>query len=139
MGFGGIAAAVLGAAWATALTYWDVTRRRLPNPLTVPPALAGVVAAALWPAVLPGLVWPAIYMLGGRGIGGGDVKLAVPLGVCCAAAGGMTAVLAAVAAAGLCTLALGAASRAQAVAHGPSMLAAAALVVAAWGVPGAGA
>ncbi|WP_175934895.1 prepilin peptidase [Corynebacterium sp. Marseille-P4321] len=134
MGSGGIWVLCLGGAtslcWAVVLVYYDITSRRLPNPLTAPPALAAVVACVVWPSLSPGLVWPAAYLVSGRGIGGGDVKLAVPLGVACAAAGGYFAVLMAVALSGAFTLLFAALNRRKAIAHGPSMLAATAVVIA---------
>lgn len=123
---------VLGV-WAVVLAGYDVRARRLPNPLTVPPALAGVTACLIFPQVAVGLVWPVAYALAGRGIGGGDVKLAVPLGVVCAACGGFGAVLAAVALSGLCTVVVAGALRERRVAHGPSMLLAAGATVGVFG------
>ena len=137
MGLGGthhwaaVAALAVAAAWSFALCVNDIRSQRLPNPLTVPPAFAAILGAVLWPACAWGLVWPVIYLLTGRGIGGGDVKLAAPLGVVCAAAVGPVAVCAAIGISGLITGAIGLATRRARLAHGPSMLAAAWCVAAA--------
>lgn len=111
--------------WAARLTVTDLATRRLPDALTIPPALAALAAAAVWdPSVLAaGLGWPVLYLLTGLltgGVGGGDIKLAVPLGILAAACAGAGGVLAAVAVAGvLSTLT---AWRAGDTAHGPAML-----------------
>lgn len=103
------------ALWATALCWWDLRRRRLPDVLTLPAAALAIGAAAFWsPAALLGLVWPALYLLLGiayGGIGGGDVKLAASLGVGVAALGGLVAVLAAIMLASCLTVAAGMAPR----------------------------
>ncbi|SER46677.1 prepilin peptidase [Corynebacterium cystitidis] len=71
--------------WSVALCFYDVAFRRLPDWLTVP---AGVVAIAtaviLNPHALVGAIWPFLYLCvawRAGGIGGGDIKLAVPLGI----------------------------------------------------------
>ncbi|WCZ39010.1 prepilin peptidase [Corynebacterium jeddahense] len=122
MGSGGIA---LAAVWTAVLCASDLKRRRLPDGCTVPPALAGIVGCVAAPHCAWGLVWPALYLLLGRGFGGGDVKLAVSLGVACAALAGPTGVLAAMGLSGLLTVASAALRRERVVAHGPAMLAAA--------------
>lgn len=127
MGNGGlyIFALCTFAAWSTALCLYDLRWRRLPNPLTVPPALACLLVCAAMPALAWGLVWPALYFVAGRGIGGGDIKLAVTLGVVLMALDGLGAVLAAVALSGAATVVLGLALRLPRLAHGPQMLGAA--------------
>ena len=127
MGNGGlyIFALCTFAAWSAALCLDDLRWQRLPNPLTVPPALACLIACITAPVLAWGLVWPALYFVAGRGIGGGDVKLAVPLGVVLMALGGLGAVLAAVALSGAATVVLGLALRLPKLAHGPQMLGAA--------------
>nr|WP_231908501.1 prepilin peptidase [Corynebacterium mycetoides] len=116
---------------------YDLSRQRLPDVLTVPAALVAAAACLVWPAGLMGWVWPVAYLLGGRGVGGGDIKLAASLGVWCAVAGGLAAVLVAIVLASVFTLAAAAALRKRALAHGPSMLAAA-WIVALYGLWGAG-
>ena len=75
-----------------------------------------------------GFIWPGAYLFTGRGIGGGDVKLAVPLGVAMALVGGAGAVLAAMLLASSFTVVTLLINKAKAMAHGPSMLAAAWIV-----------
>lgn len=127
-------AAVVTVGWAAALVFHDEKRRRLPDRLTLPAAAGAFLAAALTePALmLGGLGWAGLYLAGGlagRGIGGGDVKLALSLGVVAAAAGGAPGVFAAVAAAGAVTAGRGLTGRGEMVPHGPSMLVGASLVV----------
>ncbi|WP_293769270.1 A24 family peptidase [uncultured Corynebacterium sp.] len=125
-------------AWAVALCVCDMRWRRLPDWLTLPAA----IAALPWLS-LPGLVWPGLYLvltlvgtcLGRQKlrVGGGDIKLAVPLGVAVAAAAGVWGALGAVALANALTLLYAATWRDPAgrrPPHGPFMLAAAAVVVA---------
>ncbi|WP_192796075.1 MULTISPECIES: prepilin peptidase [Corynebacterium] len=69
---------------------WDRVHARLPNALTLPAILMALVLfpAAWW----GGLLWGASYGLAwwrGWGIGGGDVKLAVSLGIIAAAQGAL--------------------------------------------------
>lgn len=127
MGNGGscVFALCIFAAWSAALCIADLRWRRLPNPLTVPPALACLLVCITAPVLAWGLVWPSLYFVAGRGIGGGDVKLAVTLGVVLMALGGLGAVLAAVALSGAVTVVLGLALRLPKLAHGPQMLGAA--------------
>lgn len=116
-------ACLVVAAWGAAVLLSDERHHRIPDHLTLP-ALAGAVAGALFsaPAVLlGGVAWAALHLVG-RGIGGGDVKLAVPLGVVAAAAGGVGGVLLAVITASVLTVLRGL-LRGGAVPHGPSMLA----------------
>lgn len=129
MGIGGV---LLAAAWSVGLSLVDATSHRLPNPFTVPAAVCALIACALHPQLAWGLVWPAGYLLLGRGIGGGDIKLAAPLGVAVCAFAGLLGVLAAVALAGLLTAAAGLMMRVPRVAHGPAMIAAAWIVPALW-------
>ncbi|PAT15108.1 prepilin peptidase [Corynebacterium sp. NML 120412] len=110
--------------WSIVLARIDARHSRLPNGLTVPPALVALAACVASPYLAWGLVWPAAY-LAGPGMGGGDVKLAVPLGVLLAALGGPFAVLAAVGLAGLLTVVRGWMAGRAALPHGPQMLAAA--------------
>ncbi|MGX1737700.1 prepilin peptidase [Corynebacterium flavescens] len=140
----GFAAAMVGlACWATALCWWDMRHRRLPDVLTIPAGAASLfliffaphLVAHLLPHHLPvwhaflGLMWPALYValaITRGGIGGGDIKLALPLGIACAACGGMLAVLGAMVAAALWTLIHAVFLRARGSrrppAHGPGML-----------------
>lgn len=122
----GGAAAVLGA-WAGLLVHSDLTWRRLPDRLTVPAAIGALTGALLADPFLlvPGLLWPALYLAVGiiaGGVGGGDLKLAVPLGVLVAAAGGAPAVLAAIFASAAGGAVAGLVSRARESAHGPAMI-----------------
>lgn len=130
MGIGGFLGVSVAVSWSLTLCWFDITRRRLPNALTVPPALAGVVATLValavgQPQIVGALLWPGIYLASGRGVGGGDIKLAVPLGVVCAAVGGLPAVLLAIGLSGLVTGYFAAVSGSRTMPHGPSMLAAA--------------
>lgn len=125
-------AAVIIIWWVAVLVFHDEARRRLPDHLTLPAALGAVLGASLTePAlILGGVGWAGIYLfsaLAGRGIGGGDVKLAMSLGVLAAAAGGAGGVLVAAVIASAVTVARGAGSQGggghgKAVPHGPSML-----------------
>ncbi|EEI16706.1 prepilin peptidase [Corynebacterium lipophiloflavum] len=119
-------AAALG--WSVALAYFDHTRLRLPDWLTLPGVIVALGACWVNPCALWGLLWPSAYLVAGPGVGGGDVKLAVPLGVACALLAGVGAVLAALLAASLFTLVAAGITRRRRLAHGPSMLAAAWLV-----------
>lgn len=128
MEIGGFLGVSVAVGWSLALCWFDVTRRRLPNALTVPPALAGVVATLValavgQPQIVGALLWPGIYLASGRAIGGGDIKLAVPLGVVCAAVGGLPAVLLAIGLSGLVTGCFAAVLGSRTMPHGPSMLA----------------
>ncbi len=129
----GVYSCVLGAlallavlAWAMALAYTDIRFRRLPDLLTLP---AGFIS--LWWLSPAALAWPTCYwglaMVRG-GIGGGDIKLALPLGVIVAAHTGLPGVIAAMAVASLCTLAWLVVARGRDAPHGPGMLIAAAVV-----------
>ncbi|MDY3127945.1 MAG: A24 family peptidase [Corynebacterium sp.] len=78
------------ALWALLLSWWDITKQRLPNWLTVPPAVLAIVLAVYLATVegnlhgLWGLIWPCTYLMTSAvsgGIGGGDIKLAVSLGI----------------------------------------------------------
>lgn len=132
MGIGGFV--LVAVMWSVALAALDIAYRRLPDPLTIPPAIAALAGCVIHPPLVWGLIWPGLYLLVGKGIGGGDIKLAVPLGVVCAATGGPTAVLTAIALSGLLTGTVTVIRRVQDAPHGPSMLAAAWAVGAACGV-----
>lgn len=117
--------------WAVLLTVVDLTVRRLPDALTLPPALSALGVSAMYDpsALVAGLVWPGLYLLTAlltRGIGGGDLKLAVPLGVLAGATAGLIGVLSAVALAGV--LSSASAWRAGHTPHGPAMLLACAAI-----------
>ena len=118
----------LAAVWTVALAMIDGEERRLPNALTLPAAAAAVVACVIEPSGWIGLIWPALYVVAGRGIGGGDVKLAVPLGVALALLGGAGAVLTGILLASMFTVVFLVLTRRNTAAHGPSMLAAAWIV-----------
>ncbi|EOM75913.1 prepilin peptidase [Rhodococcus rhodnii] len=76
------------AAWCVVLTVCDLASRRLPNALTLggaaAVALAGVVSArptaVLLGAGLLGGAYLVVHVAAPGGLGGGDVKLAAPLG-----------------------------------------------------------
>jgi leader peptidase (prepilin peptidase) / N-methyltransferase len=130
----------------------DLTRRRLPDALTLPalPAAllllaplgpSGVLRGAAGAAVAAG-AHAAVHLAAPRALGAGDVKLAAPLGAVLAAASwpalavGMLAgalLTGAVAAAGL---ACGLLPRGGLLPHGPSMLLAGWLVAGAAAAPG---
>lgn len=114
--------------WSLGLLLIDVTRHRLPDALTLPACLVAAVACVFEPSGIWGFMWPACYLLVGRGIGGGDIKLALPLGVAVAVLAGPAAVIAAMALAALFTVVVAAALRRKAIPHGPSMILAAWLV-----------
>ena len=144
MGGTGAAACAVVLIWAAALSVSDLRRRRLPNVLTVPGAVVVLATAAVCgrggPALLGGCVlgglYLAIHLADPRGLGGGDVKLAVGLGALTGALSSDVWVLAALGAP-ILTAAVGVLSllrgRGGVVAHGPSMcvasLAASALAV----------
>lgn len=136
-------AALAALAWSVALVIVDLRQQRLPNALTLP---AGVIAVALcifFPTGWWGLLWPGLYVLtavavpGGTaessavpsvssGIGGGDIKLALPLGVAVALAGGLAGVLGVMLLSSMITALALLLIRKPGMAHGPSM------IVAAW-------
>ena len=118
---GGAVTVIVG--WAVALTFIDERRRRLPDHLTLPAALGSLGGALLSDpsVVLGGVAW-ALFHLAGRGIGGGDVKLALSLGTVAAAAGGAGAVFTAILVAGAVSVGRGVVTRRSSVPHGPSML-----------------
>ena len=131
---------VLISCWALALCWWDLRHRRLPDILTIPAGAASLFFLVLAPhllsfeqafpaLVLSGLIWPVLYLalaITRGGIGGGDIKLALPLGITCAVCGGALAVLGAIVVAALWTLVhaafLSARGSRRPPAHGPGML-----------------
>ena len=131
-------------AWAATLSVTDIRRRRLPNALTLPGAVAILAGAAAVgsaiPALLGGLVLAGLYLLvhlaDPTGIGAGDVKLALGLGALTGAYGFPVWFLGALGAA-LLTVVVGVVAilrhHSTCVPHGPSMcvasLAAAGLAV----------
>jgi leader peptidase (prepilin peptidase)/N-methyltransferase len=138
--------ALLGLAWlAVAAGLVDVRHRRLPDTLTAPAACLaplsllplGLVAVGrgLLGALVAVTGYGLVHLLRPAALGLGDVKLAAPLGAVLGAASwaalAIAAVLAAAltAAVGLLLVGLGRAPPSAVVAHGPSMLAAAWLVI----------
>lgn len=123
--------------WLVALTVCDLRTRRLPNALTLPPAV--VVVAAAWgagqggAAVAGGLAlagaYLVVHLMAPSGLGAGDVKLALGLGAWTGWCGAQVWLLAALAAP-LGTVAAALLCRRRAVPHGPAMCAATALAVA---------
>lgn len=139
MEFGGVFGATVAACWTAALMVFDVAFRRLPNALTVPPAIVALIACLLAPflgeaTLLWALLWPGLYLFSPQGVGGGDVKLALPLAMVCVISGKLPAVLVAIGVSGLLTVLMAWLSRSRTVAHGPSMLATTWLVVMYFGV-----
>lgn len=127
----GIFGGILYGLWAAALSWWDIRERRLPDALTIP---AGVLSFTVvnW----GGLFWPVLYLLvalRGAGIGGGDIKLALPLGMLVGATAGPLAVIIACGGAAVLTLIASGIARAKGgMPHGPSMVVSAGLVMAAY-------
>ena len=114
--------------WAWLLVRSDLRDGRLPDGLTLPPAVSALLVTC-WVApagVLPGLGWFLIYLvlaeLTGGGIGGGDVKLAVPLGLLATAIAGPTGGLLAAAVAGMLTSVVLTVTRSRWIPHGPAMI-----------------
>lgn len=133
---------VLALSWLTALTFYDVTQRRLPNALTLPGAVAVLAGAAVegrgQAALLGALALAASYLIVHlivpAAMGAGDVKLALGVGGLSGAFGVDAWVLAAVAAP-LLTAAWGLVVLPRhgarvTVPHGPSMCVATAAAVA---------
>lgn len=131
----GIAAACLVVAWLAALSCYDIRERRLPNALTLTGAaavlavatVAGRGSAALAGTAALTAVYLAVHCAVPRGMGAGDVKLALGLGALTGCFGFGVWFLAAVGAP-LLTAVIGAVGRlrggadgAAAVPHGPSM------------------
>jgi leader peptidase (prepilin peptidase) / N-methyltransferase len=134
-------ASVCVLAWLTALSVYDITRRRLPNWLTLPggatvlavATLCGSGAAALAGAAALTLLYLVVHLVAPAGMGAGDVKLAIGVGGLTGAFGVDVWVLAAVGAPLLTALvALGAliGRSCRSVPHGPSMCVTAAAAVA---------
>lgn len=131
-----VLAVLLALAWTVTLVVWDVREQRLPNALTLPAAAAAVVACFVYPTGWWGMLWPGMYLVTALatpvnrpGIGGGDIKLAVPLGVAVALSGGVMGVLGAMLLSSMITVCVLLVARQSGMAHGPSMLTAAWLVV----------
>lgn len=130
-------AVAITVCWAVALSLVDEKRRRLPDLLTLPAAAGAALGAAVTDPVLllGGVAWAGFYFLLGvtvGGVGGGDVKLGLSLGILAAAAGGAVAWFAAVLGASAVTVLRGVVTRQGSVAHGPSMLLATALAMGVW-------
>lgn len=141
--------ALLALCWvAVAAGAADLAHRRLPDAITLPalpafllllvPVGPGAVLRGAVGALLTAAVHAAWHLLAPRSLGAGDVKLAAPLGALLAAAAWPAPAVAAVVAALLSGIvAIGAVVLARArgrprpreIAHGPSMLAATAVVL----------
>jgi leader peptidase (prepilin peptidase)/N-methyltransferase len=127
-----IAVAAVVLAWMAALSFYDITRRRLPNALTMPGAgviVVGAVVAGRGPiALVGGAALTAVYLLvhlaAPTAMGAGDVKLALGLGALTGSLGADVWFLAALGAP-LLTAATAVVSLLRragpAVPHGPSM------------------
>ena len=144
---------LLGLGWlAVAAGAVDVMHHRLPDALTLPalpaallllaPLGAGAVPRGLAGAAVASAAYGAVHLVAPASMGGGDVKLAAPLGALLAAvswpavalAGVLTAVLTGGVAVVLAVTRRG--GRRTALPHGPSMLVAAWVVaVASVGCP----
>ena len=102
----GAAASISVLAWLGVLSLYDIRTRRLPNWLTVPGAMAILVAAVAvdrgGPAVIGAIALAGLYLvvhlIAPRGMGAGDVKLALGVGGLTGALGYDVWVLAAIAA-----------------------------------------
>lgn len=135
-----VAASALWVLWAGALVLYDARYRRLPNSLTVPAAVLAVLSAFAdswlnFARFSPwwGVFWPALYFaltFVRSGIGGGDIKLALPLGLATSAFAGPLGVLLAIALASVISLAWATARKQRDCPHGPGMLAASLVVIA---------
>lgn len=130
------AAVVCVLGWAGGLAYCDFRYRRLPDWATLPPGLGMIAMSLVFSSTaLWGLGWALLYCvmgMAGGGIGGGDVKLAVSLGVGLAYVAGGGAVLGAVVVSSLFSVVIGLFQKIRGradrgIPHGPSMLAAAGL------------
>ncbi|UIZ93355.1 prepilin peptidase [Corynebacterium sp. CNCTC7651] len=126
---------ILALVWSAGLMLFDVRFNRLPDFLTLPAFIPALAMCVDQPWALMGLVWPTAYLVHGTGIGGGDIKLAVPLGIAAAWCAGMAGMLLAVMLSSLLSVLAGVAMRRQTVPHGPAMLVATWTVVAVAGVP----
>ncbi|GAB3075276.1 A24 family peptidase [Corynebacterium aquatimens] len=135
----------LAAVWSVVLAWWDQRHLRLPDWLTLPAVVLAFGLCCFYPSGWWGLVWPGLYLLvamvmGGRSgdanagaipIGGGDIKLAVPLGVGVSLCGGVIAVLGAIVCANVITVVAGITSGKRygnGMPHGPAMVGAAWLI-----------
>jgi leader peptidase (prepilin peptidase)/N-methyltransferase len=75
-------------AWLTALSFYDIHERRLPNWLTMPGAVAilGIAAAngrggqAMLGAVTLFAIYTLVHVMSPAAMGAGDVKLAIGIG-----------------------------------------------------------
>lgn len=132
-----LATVVAGAVliWLAVLSCYDIRQRRLPNLLTLPGAVAILVAAVLAGRGLPALAGSAaltgiyllVHLMAPPAMGAGDVKLAIGLGGLAGCFGAEVWFLAALAAPLLTalwgvvgSLVFGGA-RAATVPHGPAM------------------
>lgn len=128
-------AAVL--AWAAALGLHDLRRRRLPNALTLPGAVAiltvaaahGRGSAAVCGALGLAALYLAVHLVAPGAMGAGDVKLAVGLGALTGAFGADVWLLGALGAPAL-TVLFGLLAGVRTLPHGPSMCAASLLAAA---------
>jgi leader peptidase (prepilin peptidase) / N-methyltransferase len=139
-----LGAGVIVSAWCAALSVYDIRHRRLPNALTLPGAVV-VLAVAIWtgrglPALVGAaalmLVYLAVHVVMPRGLGAGDVKLALGVGALTGSFGVDAWVLAALAAPLLTAswaVVVAVVRRQASAPHGPSMcvsaLAAVAVVI----------
>jgi len=128
-----VAAVVL---WMGVLSGYDVAQRRLPNWLTLPGAAVVVAAAFIagrgLPAVAGGAalsgLYLAVHLVSRRGMGAGDVKLALGLGALTGCFGVEVWFVAALGAP-LLTVVVALMRGMRSVPHGPSMCVASAMAV----------
>jgi leader peptidase (prepilin peptidase) / N-methyltransferase len=130
----------LALLWMSALSGYDLARRRLPNWLTLPGFTVIMVAAFVsgrgWAALVGAIALATVYLLmhlvARAAMGAGDVKLAFGLGALTGCFGADVWLLAAIGAP-LLTVVVGIVARVgwsmRAVPHGPSMCAASAAAV----------
>ncbi len=122
--------------WLGALTLMDVRHRRLPNLLTLPGAVAVLLAAAVAGRGMAALAgagvltagYLVVHLMSPSSMGAGDVKLALGVGAL-AGAFGIEAWAAAAVGAPLLTALWGQLGRRRVLPHGPSMCVATAVAV----------
>ncbi|SRX95598.1 hypothetical protein [Amycolicicoccus subflavus DQS3-9A1] [Mycobacterium shimoidei] len=129
-------AMVAMALWMGVLSGYDIAQRRLPNWLTLPGAVVVIAAAhiagrglsaVLGGSVLAGL-YAVVHLVSRRGMGAGDVKLALGLGALTGCYGADVWFLAALVAPVLTTV-VALVRGVRRVPHGPSMCLASATAV----------
>lgn len=121
----------VAAVWATELIRWDITSQRLPATLTLPAAAtlaSWALVNGMFPALGGALLWAGGYGCVGivcGGIGGGDIKLGVSLGIGVWLVAGAWGVITAMILASVGTLTVMVILRVPRAPHGPAMVLAA--------------